>query len=301
MHSPMTLLSSDSTQTAIPEVLDIDVDSYFTRDIIDMILYKGLVVLLGLVLLVVGFYLSKYLVNLLKKGMTKARLDPSLVSFLASASGIAIKVLILISVASMIGVETSAFVAVIGAAGLAIGLALQGSLSNFAGGILILIFKPFRVGDIINAKGEEGEVERIDILNTKIVAYDNRVIIAPNGDLANTMLVNLSEKPLRRVEIPVRLSYRSDMTEARSLVLEALHEDSRVVKDPEPVVVMLNIEESHLSFSARGWCTMDDYFEVYWDCIEKITKKLGSSNLVQIPFPQRDVYIHSEPEAKNPD
>lgn len=289
---------SDTLTTSSKGFLNFDYESFFTKDVLDLILYKGLLALVGIVLLLIGFYLTGHLIRLLKKAMVRARLDPSLVSFLASAASIGIKALIVVSIASMMGVETSAFVAIIGAAGLAIGLALQGSLSNFAGGVLILIFKPFKVGDIIVTNGEEGEVERIDILNTKIVSYDHRVIIAPNGDLANSMLINLSQKPLRRAEIPVRISYKSNIKKARQLMLDVFAEDKRVVENPAPVVVMLEMEESYVSLSARGWCTMDDYFWVYWDCIEKIKEALSSSDVVDIPFPQRDVYVKASQPQK---
>lgn len=290
----MNFQLQDSTAITPEQLLGFDFNKFFTQDILDLILYKGLLILVGLVLLVAGFFVTKYLVRLLRKAMLQARLDPSLVSFLASACSIGIKALIVVSVAAMMGVETSAFVAVIGAAGLAIGLALQGSLSNFAGGVLILIFKPFKVGDIIVARDQEGEVEYIDILYTKLVTYDNRVVVAPNGELANSMLINLSEKPLRRAEIPVRLSYKSDMDRARQAMLDVFAEDPRIAEEPAPVVVMKQMEESHVSLSARAWCTMDDYFWVYWDCIEKIKKAMETTEGVDIPFPQRDVYLRNE-------
>lgn len=264
---------------------------WLQQDILPFLLQEGIQIFLGLVVLVVGFILTKYPVRLLSKGMNRANLDPSLTSFLASISSLGIKALVIVLAASIMGLETSAFVAIIGAASLAIGLALQGSLSNFAGGVLILIFKPFKVGDIISTHGEEGEVERIDILNTRIVGYDQKVIIAPNGELANTMIINHSEKPLRRVEIPVRVSYDSNMQEVRKLAIQVFKKDKRVSSEKEPVVVMLNMEESYISLSARAWCKMDDYFWVYWDNIEKITEALKASGLVEIPFPQQDVYL----------
>lgn len=293
----MPLPSSD-TSNAAADLISFDYGKLFSEETLDWLLQQSLLIALGIVLLIVGFFLTKYIISLLKKAMNRANLDPSLVSFLASAGSLGIKALVVVSVAAMMGVETSAFVAIIGAAGLAIGLALQGSLSNFAGGVLILIFKPFKVGDIIITNGQEGQVERIDILNTKIIAYDHQVIIAPNGDLANSMLINLSEKPLRRAEIPVRISYKSNLNAARKLMIEVFNEDPRIAKTPAPVVVMLQMEESYVSLSARAWCTMDDYFQVYWDCIEKIKNALEQSSEVDIPFPQQDVFLKNAPYEK---
>ncbi len=269
----------------------IKLPEWLQQDVLPFLVTEGVHILLGLLVLILGFILTKYPVRLLSKAMKKATLDPSLTSFLASISSIGIKALIIVLAASIMGVETSAFVAIIGAASLAVGLALQGSLSNFAGGVLILIFKPFKVGDIIATRDQEGAVERIDILNTRIVGYDEKVIIAPNGELANSMIINHSEKPLRRVEIPVRISYDSDMQEMRKLTINVFKADKRVSLEKEPVVVMLEMEESYISLSARAWCTMDDYFWVYWDNIEKITEALKESEKVEIPFPQQDVYL----------
>lgn len=292
----MTVHLAETADQPFNFLSDFSLNKVFTEDVLNFLLAKSLLVLAGIVLLVVGFYLTKYLVRLLKRAMRRAKIDPSLASFLGSACSIGIKILIIISVASMLGVETSAFVAVIGAAGLAIGLALQGSLSNFAGGVLILIFKPFKVGDIISTNNQEGEVEHIDILYTKIIGYDNKVIVAPNGNLANSMLVNLSEKENRRMEIPIRISHKSDINAARIIILQVFAEDPRVVNLPAPVAIMKSLEESHIHISARCWCNMTDYFEVYWDCLEKIKEGISKSNEVEIPFPQRDLYLREKPD-----
>jgi small conductance mechanosensitive channel len=277
----------------------LETPTWLKEDILPFLLEEGIQILIGLMVLIVGFMLTKYPVRILTKGMKRAKLDPSLTSFLASISSLGIKALIIVLAASIMGVETSAFVAIIGAASLAIGLALQGSLSNFAGGVLILIFKPFKVGDIITIRDQEGAVERIDILNTRIVGYDEKVIIAPNGELANAMIINHSEKPLRRVEVPVRLSYESDLAAAREIIINIFKQDARVSSEQEPVVVMLTMEESYIHLSARAWCKMDDYFWVYWDNIERITEALRKSSLVEIPVAQQDVYLKDKRAKKN--
>lgn len=262
---------------------------YFTEDLLQWLIEKGMLLLLGLVLLFLGFKLTGFLVRFLKRLMRKAHFDDSLISFLGSLSGFVIKVLVIVMVAAMMGIETSAFVALIGAAGLAVGLALQGSLSNFAGGVLILIFKPFQVDDIIIHSDQEGVVKHIDILYTQIRKYDNELVIAPNGALANELLINLSRMPLRRVEIPVRISYSSDIKRARELVLAIFQADGRVVDDPPPQFLMMNMEDHYLSFSARGWSTMDDYWVVYWECLEAIKEAFHDEPEVEMPFPRRQI------------
>lgn len=268
---------------------------WVTGDLLRLIMEKAGLVLLGILLLWLGFKLTRFPVRLIKAAMRRAKLDASLTSFLASLCSFAIKVMIIILVASMVGVETSAFVAVIGAAGLAIGLALQGSLANFAGGVLILVFKPFVVGHIIIHDQQEGIVEYIDILYTHIRKYDNQLVIAPNGALANNLLINLSRMPLRRVEIPVRISYDSDVKEARKLVLDIFEADARVAADPPPQFLMINMQDHYIEFSARGWSTMDDYWPVYWECLEAIKEGFQRTEEVNIPLPRRIVDFPAAP------
>jgi len=274
-----------------------DWQQLLTSDLLALILEKVGLVLLAILLLWLGFKLTRFPVRLIKAAMRRAKLDASLTSFLASLCSFAIKVLIIVLVAAMVGIETSAFVAIIGAAGLAIGLALQGSLANFAGGVLILVFKPFVVGDIVIHDNQEGVVEYIDILYSHIRKYDNQLVVAPNGALANNLLINLSKMPLRRVEIPIRISYDSDIKQARKLVLEVFEADGRVVDDPAPQFLMMNMQDHYLAFSARGWSTMDDYWPVYWDCLEAIKEAFQESEAVSIPLPQRIVELPNQEQG----
>lgn len=266
-----------------------DWQQVLTNDLLALVLEKIGLVLLAILLLWLGFKLTRFPVRLIKAAMRRAKLDASLTSFLASLCSFAIKVMIIVLVAAMVGIETSAFVAIIGAAGLAIGLALQGSLANFAGGVLILVFKPFVVGDIVIHDNQEGVVEYIDILYSHIRKYDNQLVIAPNGALANNLLINLSKMPLRRVEIPIRISYSSDIKQARKLVLAVFEADGRVVDDPPPQFLMMNMQDHYLEFSARGWSTMDDYWPVYWTCLEAIKEAFQEAEDVDIPLPRRVV------------
>jgi small conductance mechanosensitive channel len=194
------------------------------------------------------------------------------------------------------GVEMTSFVAILGAAGLAVGLALQGSLSNFAGGVLILMFKPFKVGDTVEAQGTTGEVESIDILYTKIKNFDNKLVTLPNGILANNLIINYSEKSTRRVDMKVGIAYGTDIKKARKIILEVLNKDERVHKDPEPVVHFNNFGENSLDLTIRSWANTEDLWPVYWENLEAI-KEAFEANNIGVPHPQRDVY-HFYPEGQ---
>jgi small conductance mechanosensitive channel len=248
--------------------------------------------ILAVITLFVGLRLIKTFVNVLSKSMETRSFDETLRPFITNIVGWGLKALLIISVASMVGIETTSFIAVMGAAGLAIGLALQGSLANFAGGILILVFKPFKVGDVIDAQGNLGMVERIDILHTHIKTFDNRVIIMPNGALANSNVTNLSKKETRRVEMSVGVAYGTDLQKVRNVILDTLAVDERILSDPEPVVKFVNFGDSSLDLIVRCWTSVDNFWPVYWDNMEAINNAFNA-NGIEIPFPQRDLHIKS--------
>jgi small conductance mechanosensitive channel len=204
-------------------------------------------------------------------------------------------VILLISVATTLGMEMTSFVAILGATGLAIGLALQGSLANFAGGVLILVFKPFRVGDTVEAQDTLGEVESIDILYTKIRNFDNKVVTIPNGALANNPITNFSLKPTRRVDMAVGVAYGTDLKETRKVILDILKKDERIHEDPEPVVYFTNFGDSSLDLTIRCWADVAEYWPVYFDNMEAIKEEFEASS-IEVPFPQRDLN-HYYPEG----
>ena len=213
----------------------------------------------------------------------------SLATFFKSFLNALLWVLLLISVATTLGMEMTSFVAILGAAGLAVGLALQGSLSNFAGGVLILIFKPFRVGETIEAQGTIGSVESIDILYTKIRNFDNKVVTVPNGALANNSIINYSQKPTRRVEIKVGVAYGTDLKKTRQVILDVLKLDERIHPEPEPVVKFTNFGDSSLDLIIRVWVDAADLWPVYWDNMEAI-KEAFEQHDIEIPCPQRTLH-----------
>jgi len=251
--------------------------------------------LLGaIVTLIVGFWVIKLLVGVLQKGLNRASVDASLQSFLKSLASIGLKVLLFVSVAGMIGIEMTSFIAILGAAGLAVGLALQGSLANFAGGVLILFFKPFKVGDYIDNGSESGTVEKIDILHTVLVTPQNQTIIIPNGQLANAPITNYNEKDTRQARFAVGIGYTSDIKKAREVILNILNEDERTLSEPAaPVVVLTELADSSLNLSARAWVRTDQYWDYFFENLEKIKEKLDDAE-IEIPFPQRDVHLYQQ-------
>lgn len=253
-------------------------------------------ILIAVIVYFVGKWVINFTLKTLNKLFTKYDIDPSLTSFLNSfLKGLLYVVLILV-VLSTLGVEVTAFIAVLGAAGLAIGLALQGSLANFAGGILILIFKPFKVGDIIEAQGTLGSVENIAILYTTVRNFDNRVVTIPNGALANNSIGNHSIKPTRRVEMAVGVAYGTDLKKTRQVILETLKKDERILSEPAAAVYFTNFGDNSLDLSVRCWVNADDLWPVFWDNMETIKESLEAHN-IEVPFPQRDVH-HFFPEGK---
>ncbi|HAS76051.1 MAG TPA: mechanosensitive ion channel protein MscS, partial [Marinobacter adhaerens] len=216
--------------------------------------------------------------------------DPTLNKFLCGLIGAILKILLLISVASMVGIATTSFIAIIGAAGLAVGLALQGSLANFAGGVLILIFKPFKVGDTIDAQGYLGSVREISILYTIVDTFDNRRIVIPNGQLANASLTNLSAYETRRCDMSFGIGYGDDIDKAKAICKRLIEEDERALKDPEPLVVVGALGESSVDLTVRAWTKSGDLWPFYWDMHEKVKKAFDAEG-ISIPFPQRDVHM----------
>ncbi|WP_375740063.1 mechanosensitive ion channel family protein [Pseudomonas boanensis] len=245
--------------------------------------------LLALLTLLVGWWLINKLTGNVGRLMQTRRVDRTLQGFIGSLANIILKVLLLVSVASMIGVETTSFVAAIGAAGLAIGLALQGSLANFAGGVLILLFRPFKAGDWIEGQGVAGTVDSIQIFHTTLKTADNKVVIVPNGSLSNGNITNYSREQTRRVDINLGIDYDCDIKLARQVLLE-IAKDPRVLNHPEPVVFVTGLGESAINISLRVWVAAADYWPVTFDFIERAKERMDEAG-ISIPFPHRVVRL----------
>lgn len=247
-------------------------------------------VVLAIITLIAGLWLIKRIAKLLKQAMLKAKMDVSLIPFISGLVSIGLKIVIVISVASMIGIQTTSFVAVLGATSLAIGLALQGSLSNFAGGVLILILKPYKVDDLVNIDGLEGYVQEIQIFHTIFLTLDKKTIIMPNGKISNDTIINLSAKGYRRVDLEVGISYDDNVVHAQKIIKEVLSKHPLILKDPLPDVEVLRFGESSVDFAVRPYCEVKDYWTVYFDSYKEIKIALDANNIT-IPFPQRDVHM----------
>ncbi|MBR9871420.1 MAG: mechanosensitive ion channel [Gammaproteobacteria bacterium] len=245
-------------------------------------------VLLAVITLIVGLWLINRFVAVLDKKLGQK--DPTLNKFLCALIGAILKILLLISVASMVGIATTSFVAIIGAAGLAVGLALQGSLANFAGGVLILIFKPFKVGDAIEAQGFLGSVREITILYTIIDTFDNRRVVIPNGQLSNASLTNMSVYETRRCDMSFGIGYGDDIDKAKAVILRLIQEDERALKDPAPMVVVGSLGDSSVNLTVRAWTKAGDLWPFNWDMQERVKKAFDAEG-ISIPFPQRDVHM----------
>ncbi|MDR7023316.1 Small-conductance mechanosensitive channel [Pseudomonas sp. 9AZ] len=248
---------------------------------------------LALITMLIGWWLISKLINSVGRLLNLRQVDRALSSFICSLVGIVLKVLLLVSVASMVGVETTSFIAVIGAAGLAIGLALQGSLANFAGGVLIMFFRPFRAGDWIEAQGVSGSVDSIQIFHTTLKTADNKVVIVPNGSLSNGHITNYSRESTRRVDINLGIDYSSDIKQAREVLLD-IAKDPRVRQDPAPVVFVTGLGDSAINLSLRIWVATPDFWPVTFAFTEQAKERLSEAG-IGIPFPQRVVHLVQQP------
>ncbi|AEA98149.1 mechanosensitive ion channel family protein [Alteromonas mediterranea] len=264
--------------------------SELTEKAISLVMTYTPKLLLAILTLVVGLWLVNRFVNLLDHRLGKK--DPTLNKFLCGLISAVLKVMLLISVASMIGIETTSFIAVVGAAGLAIGLALQGSLANFAGGVLILIFKPFRVGDTIEAEGYLGSVAEIQILYTVLNTFDNRRVVIPNGNLSNATLTNVSVYDKRRCDMTFGIGYDDDIDKAKKILQRLFEEDERSLTEPAPRICVGGLGDNSVDLMFRPWVGTDDLWPYYWDMQEKVKKAFDEEG-ISIPYPQRDVHLYN--------
>ena len=252
----------------------------------------GIRLIQAIVVVVIGMWIAKAITKAVKKTMQKREVDPSLQPFLGGLIGTLLKVMVYITAISMLGVEMTSFVAILGAAGFAIGMALSGTLSNFAGGVMILIFKPFRVGDFIDAQGHMGTVNEIQIFNTILKTPDNKTIIIPNGGLSTGSMTNFSTEKLRRVDMTFGIGYGDSISKAKEVMMELIETDNRILKDPAPFVRVSELGDSSVNFAVRLWCSGADYWDVYFDMNEKVYETFAERGL-NIPYPQMDVHVHN--------
>jgi small conductance mechanosensitive channel len=240
---------------------------------------------------IIGGWVIKLMISGIVKLMEKSKLDASLKPFLKGIVSILLKVLLVITILSMIGVEMTSFIAILGAAGLAVGLALSGTLQNFAGGVIILIFRPFKVGDVIDAQGYLGTVREIQIFNTILNTPDNKTIIIPNGSLSTSSMTNFSTEEKRRVDWTFGIAYGDDANKAKTVLKDLCDADQRILKEPAVFIGLSELADSSVNFVVRAWVNAPDYWGVFFDMNEKVYNTFTKKGL-NIPFPQMDVHVH---------
>jgi len=262
----------------------------YYNDVIELLVNYGPTFIGAVVVLIVGLWLSGVITRWVGRLMKKKELDPSLQPFLRSLISALLKALVIISVLGMAGIEMTSFIAILGAATLAIGMALSGTFQNFAGGVMILIFKPFRDGDFIEAQGYTGTVDEIQIFNTLLKTPDNKIVIIPNGGLSTSSMTNFSKEDTRRVDWVFGIGYGDSADKAKEVLQSLINQDSRILQDPESFIAISELGDSSVNFVVRAWVKGEDYWGVFFDMNENVYKTFAKEGL-NIPYPQMDVHI----------
>ena len=255
-----------------------------------MLLEYGPRLLLAIITLLIGLWIIKHIARIAEKGMSATKADEALGHFIKNIISWVLKLLLILSVASMVGIETTSFIAIFSAATLAVGLALQGSLSNLAGGVILLIFRPYKISDLVEVKGHLGVVKKIQLFNTILINPQNKTIIVPNGAAANDSIINYTTEGKIRVDLTAGISYDSDIKKAKEVLMAVLESDPLVLKDPAPFVGVSELADSSVNFAVRPWSEVKDYWAVYFGINEKIKMALDEAGIT-IPFPQMDVHM----------
>ena len=261
-------------------------------NLIDFATVYGIKIIGAILIWIIGSWVIKKIIRGFRKVMTKSNYEESLQKFLVNLTKWLLKILLVITLLGTLGVPTTSFAAIIAAAGLAIGLALQGSLGNFAGGVLIMIFKPIKIGDLIEAQGEIGVVKEIEIFTTKLTGLSNKEIIIPNGALSNGNIVNYSTEGTRRVDLTFGVGYDSDIKKTKEVLLNVITSHPLVLEDPAPTVNVSALADSSINFAVRPWCKAEDYWTVYFDITEQTKEALDAAG-IEIPYPHQ-VEIHKQ-------
>lgn len=258
----------------------------------DKVIEYGTNIAVALAVFIIGMMIVKRIAKMISKLLKKKDYDASLQGFLVSMVTITLKILVILTALSQLGIEMTSFVALVGATGLAIGMAFSGTLGNFAGGIMILIFRPYKVDDYIVAQGEEGVVLDIQIFNTILLTLDQKKVILPNGPVANGTITNVTHQKTRRVDFTVGIAYGDSYDNAKAILQKFVDEDDKIIKNGENFIGLVELGDSSVNLTVRVWCTLEDYWNVYFKMNERIYKEFGEAGL-NIPFPQMDVHVHN--------
>lgn len=263
----------------------------FLEFIVPYLTEYGLKIIGAVAILVIGLWLAKLITKTFNKTLVKREVDDTLVQFFTAIVRILLIIFVVLAAIDQVGIETTSLVAILGAAGLAVGFALQGSLSNFASGVMLIIFRPIKVGDFIEGGGMSGSVTAIGIFVTILTSPDNKVIYVPNAKLTSDNIVNYSTNNTRRVDLAFGIGYSDDIDKAKKVIGDVLNSNSRILSDPAPTVQVNELADSSVNFVVRPWVKSDDYWTVYWELMEAMKKKFDE-NKIEIPYPQRDVHLH---------
>ncbi|GAU09150.1 mechanosensitive ion channel family protein [Desulfoplanes formicivorans] len=263
----------------------------------NMLTLYGLKILAAIFIFIIGRWVAKMLKKLLGRIMTKAGVDATIIPFALNITYTVLLLVVIIAALGALGIQTTSLIAVLGAAGLAVGLALQGSLSNFAAGILIILFRPIRVGDYFEGAGIAGTVEEIQVFSTMAKTPDNKVIIIPNSKLLSDNIINYSMKDIRRVDLTIGIGYGDPIDKAKAVLADILAKDARILADPAPTIGLAELADSSVNFAVRPWVKAADYWDVYFNLLETIKNRFDAEG-INFPFPQQDIHVYkAEPSA----
>ena len=280
----------------VTEIMDPDKASQLIEMGKDLAMTYGIKLIAAIAIFIIGKMVANWLRKLITRVMTKGGVDKIIIGFTSSIAYIAMLAFVVVAALGQLGIQTTSFIAILGAAGLAIGLALQGSLSNFAAGFLMIIFRPFKVGDFIEAAGVAGKVNAIHIFTTTLTTGDNKTIIIPNAKIGNDNIVNYSTQPTRRVDLTIGVAYDADLKQVRDILEDIVSKDERILKDPPHQIAVSELADSSVNFIVRLWVESAEYWDVFFDANETVKIRFDEAG-IGIPFPQRDVHVYEHQAA----
>ena len=275
--------------------MEFNLDGNLWNQLSDLLSTFGISLFIALCILVIGRQVVKILIKVINSALERSKTEDTVRIFVTNLLNTLLMIVVFIAAINQLGIETTSIIAVLGAAGLAIGLALQGSLSNFAAGILIVIYRPYKVGDYIQADSHLGTVLDIQIFSTVLKTPDNKLVIVPNGSIMNGSIVNFSHQAERRVDIIASCSYDDDIDKVKSVLADILSNDERILSEPKPRIALSELADSSVNFIVRPWVKNADYLDVYYSLLEEIKKRFDQEG-ISIPYPQSDVHIHNHSE-----
>ena len=293
-------MTAETPPTSVPSIEDLDPNAamqWLQTDGLDWLrtvgMDLGIKIVTALAIFFIGRWIVRMVVKGVRKGLQKAEVDTTLERFVCNLVNMALLVVVIIAAISALGIQTASFIAIFGAAGLAVGLALQGSLSNFAAGVLIVLFRPYKVGDWVEAAGVSGSVDAVQILTTILKTGDNKQVIVPNSQIMDSIITNYSAMDTRRVDMVVGVSYDDDLDKVHKTLKELVDADERILKDPEVKIAVSELADSSVNFVVRPWVNSSDYWGVMFDLTEAIKKRFDQEG-ISFPFPQQDVHIYNQ-------